>query len=59
MNIVEFGAGTLRFLEQPPAKAPEGGFVWIYLERDELQTGLPMLQQAAQALGVRPCSTCT
>lgn len=54
MNIVEFGAGTLRFLEQPPARAPEEGFVWIYLERDELETALPLLQQAAQALGGSP-----
>ncbi|MDB5752183.1 MAG: corA [Ramlibacter sp.] len=54
MKIVEFGAGTLRFLEQPPPKAPEGGFVWIYLERDALETDLPLLQQAAQALGGSP-----
>lgn len=54
MQIVEFGAGTLRFLEQPPARAPEGGFVWIYLERDALEASLPQLQQAAQALGGSP-----
>jgi magnesium transporter len=51
VQIVEFGAGTLRFLEQPPAKLPEGGFVWIYLEREALQSSLPQLQRAAQALG--------
>ena len=51
MQIVEFGAGTLRFLEQPPAKVPEGGFVWIYLEREELQERLGALQQAAHTLG--------
>lgn len=51
MQIVEFGAGTLRFLEQPPPKVPEGGFVWIYLDREELQASLPALQQAAQSLG--------
>lgn len=54
MQIVEFGAGTLRFLEQPPARAPEGGFVWIFLEREALQSSLPLLQQAAQALGGSP-----
>jgi magnesium transporter len=51
VQIVEFGAGTLRFLEQPPAKGPESGFVWIYLEREELETRLPQLQQAAHSLG--------
>jgi magnesium transporter len=51
VQIVEFGAGTLRFLEQPPQKVPEGGFVWIYLEREELQARLAQLQQAAQDLG--------
>jgi hypothetical protein len=29
MHIVEFGNGTLRFLEKPPAHAPQHGFVWI------------------------------
>ncbi|HVE54565.1 MAG TPA: magnesium transporter CorA family protein [Ramlibacter sp.] len=51
MQIVEFGAGTLRFLEQPPAHAPEGGFLWIYLDREELEAGVAQLQAAAQALG--------
>ena len=51
MQIVEFGANTLRFLEQPPEAVPQGGFVWIYLDRDEMQARLPQVQQAAQALG--------
>jgi len=51
VQIVEFGAGTLRFLEQPPARVPDGGFVWIYLEREELQARLAELQRAAQVLG--------
>lgn len=54
MQIVEFGAGTLRFLEQPPAQAPAGGFVWIFLERETLEADLPALQQAAQVLGGSP-----
>ena len=54
MQIVEFGSGTLRGLEQPPARPPAGGFVWIYLERDALDDALPRLQQAAQALGGSP-----
>jgi magnesium transporter len=51
VQIVEFGTGTLRFLEQLPARAPESGFLWIYLDREELAQQLPQLQQAAQAIG--------
>jgi magnesium transporter len=54
MQIVEFGAGTLRFLEQPPAHPPQHGFVWIYLERDALEAELPALQRAVQAIGGSP-----
>ena len=54
MQIVEFGAGTLRFLEQVPSQAPASGFVWIYLERETLAEALPALQQAAQKLGGSP-----
>ncbi|TWO68233.1 magnesium transporter CorA family protein [Caenimonas sedimenti] len=54
MQIVEFGAGTLRFLDQVPQRAPEGGFVWIYLERESLEQELPAVQRAAQALGGSP-----
>nr|WP_283254384.1 magnesium transporter CorA family protein [Ramlibacter paludis] len=42
----------MRFLESVPHQPPpEGGFVWIYLEREQLETNLPALQRAAQALG--------
>lgn len=51
MQIVEFRPGTLRFSEQMPDSIPEGGFVWVYLERDELEASLPELQRAAQRLG--------
>ncbi|MDF2462677.1 MAG: corA [Ramlibacter sp.] len=51
MHIVEFAAGTLRFLEQVPTAAPQAGFVWIYLERESLETDTALLQQAAQSLG--------
>lgn len=54
MRIVEFGAGTLRFVEQLPAQSPEAGFLWIYLEREQLETDLPQLQRAAQSLGGSP-----
>ena len=51
MKIVEFAAGTLRFLEAIPDKAPADGFIWIYLERESMRADLPALQQAAQRLG--------
>jgi Mg2+ and Co2+ transporter CorA len=52
VQIVEFAKGTLRFLESVPQQPPpEGGFVWIYLEREHLDADLPVLQRAAQALG--------
>lgn len=54
MQIVEFAAGTLRFLERPPEQAPAGGFVWIFLERETLEGDLAQLQQAAQSLGGSP-----
>jgi magnesium transporter len=54
MQIVEFGSGTLRFLDRVPQKAPEAGFVWIYLERESLEQELPAVQRAAQALGGSP-----
>ena len=51
MHIVEFAAGTLRFLEAVPERAPADGFVWIYLEREVLRNHLATLQHAAQRLG--------
>ena len=54
MQIVEFGAGTLRFLDHLPAQAPTGGFVWIYLEREHLEQDLPVLQRAAAHIGGSP-----
>ena len=51
MQIVEFSGGTLRFLEAVPQRPPEGGFVWIFLEREALRADLPQLQAAAQRLG--------
>src|SRR6185369_10766943 len=51
MHIVEFTAGTLRFLDKLPHKAPTSGFLWIYVERESLQGEMALLQQAAQTLG--------
>jgi len=54
MHIVEIAGGTLRFLEQAPERPPQNGFIWIYLDRDEMAAELPGLQQAAQKLGGSP-----
>jgi magnesium transporter len=54
VHIVEFGAGTLRFLDHLPQRAPDQGFVWIYVEREQLESDLPVLQRAAQTLGGSP-----
>jgi magnesium transporter len=54
MHIVEFAAGTLRFLDKLPAKAPTAGFVWVYLERESLGEEVMQLQQAAARLGGSP-----
>jgi Mg2+ and Co2+ transporter CorA len=54
VQIVAFGAGTLRFLDHLPERAPDGGFVWIYLEREHLEQDLPVLQRAAGQLGGSP-----
>lgn len=51
MHIVEFAAGTLRFLDQVPSAPPQTGFVWIYLERESLGSETAVLQRAAQSLG--------
>lgn len=54
MHIVEFTRGTLRFVDEVPAQAPAEGFVWIYLDREELAAELPRLQDAAARLGGSP-----
>ena len=51
MHIVEFTAGSLRFVDTVPAQAPADGFVWVYLERDEYAATLPEQQALAQRLG--------
>ena len=48
MRLVEFTADSLRFVEAPLKSMPEGSFLWIFLDRDELPAAWPILQQAAQ-----------
>lgn len=54
MHIVEFAGGTLRFLDHLPAHPPSAGFVWIYLEREDLASEAGALHKAAQHLGGSP-----
>ena len=54
VTAVEFHGNTLRFLEALPTTAPEQGFVWIFLGREQLPDTLPWLQQAASRLGGSP-----
>jgi Mg2+ and Co2+ transporter CorA len=54
MHIIEFTSGTLRFLDEVPVQPPAEGFVWIYLDREELPDKLPRVQEAAARLGGSP-----
>ena len=51
MQIIEFTADSLRFADALPTQAPADGFVWVHLDRQELDQALPQLQQAALQLG--------
>jgi magnesium transporter len=51
MQIIEFTGGTLRFHESVPAQAPADGFIWIFVDRENLRNVLPTLQAATQRLG--------
>ena len=51
MHIVEFTAGSLRFVDAVPEHAPADGFVWVYLDRAEYIERQAELQSAAQRLG--------
>lgn len=51
MQIIEFTADSLRFVDSIPAEPPGDGFVWVFLERDEFESARAQLQLAAQQLG--------
>ena len=51
MQIIEFTADSLRFVDSVPTQPPADGFVWLLLDRDEFETTRPQLQQAAQRMG--------
>lgn len=54
MHIVEVTATSLRFSDALPERAPDDGFVWIYLERRDFAEHLEAVQQAAARLGGSP-----
>ena len=51
MQIIEFTADSLRFVDDLPLQAPGDGFVWVFLDREEVGTRLPGLQELAHRLG--------
>ncbi len=51
MQIVEFTDASLRFVDTAPDLPPPDGFVWIFLEQDELEAAQGEIQQAALKLG--------
>jgi magnesium transporter len=54
VQIIEFTADSLRFLDAAPAKTPPDGFVWLFMEQHEFEAAQPALQQAALDLGGSP-----
>ena len=51
MQIIEFTADSLRFVDALPAQAPADGFVWVFLDRDEFEAQRLSLQEACQKIG--------
>ena len=51
MQIIEFTADSLRFVDAAPAKPPPDGFVWLFLEQHEFDVAQRQIQQAASSLG--------
>ena len=51
MQIIEFTADSLRFLDAAPAQPPPDGFVWIFLEQHEFAAAQGQIQQAVINLG--------
>jgi Mg2+ and Co2+ transporter CorA len=51
LQIVEFANETLRLLDAAPAAVPDGGFVWMAVERPDFDVQLPHIQAAAERLG--------
>jgi magnesium transporter len=51
MQIVVFTQGSLHFVDELPKAAPNDGFVWVFVEREDVVHDLPKLQTLAQHIG--------
>jgi magnesium transporter len=51
MQIVIFTQGSLQFVDQLPSSAPADGFVWVFADREAIESDLPKLQTVAQQVG--------
>ncbi len=51
MQILEFTASSLRFIDHVPQAAPDDGFVWMFLDREDFEQHRGAVQEAAQRLG--------
>lgn len=51
MQIVIFTQGSLQFVDQLPSSPPSDGFVWVFTDREAMQTDLPALQTLTQQVG--------
>ena len=54
MQIVEFTADSLRFVDAAPKTPPPDGFVWLFMEQHEFDAAHDQIQQAALTLGGSP-----
>ena len=51
MQIIEFTADSLRFVDALPAQAPADGFVWVFLDRHAFEAQRVLLNEACQKIG--------
>jgi magnesium transporter len=51
LQIIEFTADSLRFVDAMPGQAPGDGFVWLLLDREEFSAQQAVIQQAAASIG--------
>ena len=51
MQIIEFTADSLRFVDAVPLQAPADGFVWVFVDRNEFEVHRQKLQVACQKIG--------
>ena len=54
MQIVEFTADSLRFVDAAPKHPPPDGFVWLFMEQHEFDAAHDQIQHTAMSLGGSP-----